>query len=122
MRVQYFVEYALRFNQPTGEYYYEAAGVWAHGIGHGLCLTAQYLPGNEEAQDIADWRINTLVEDGVRSLPDTWMAEEQARIPLMRGDRSAVYETDAVSPDAVVEAIFAQIAAGKIQEPPLPPR
>ncbi|OPZ82472.1 MAG: hypothetical protein BWY76_02706 [bacterium ADurb.Bin429] len=78
-----------------------------------MCLTAQYLPGNEEAQEIADWRINTLVEDGVRLLPDTWMAEEQARIPLLRGDRSAVYETDAVTPDAVVEAIFAQKVAGR---------
>jgi len=121
MRVQYFLEYALRFNQQTGEYSYEAAGVWAHGIGQGLCLTAKYLPGNEEAQDIADWRINSLVENDVRILPDTWMAEEKERIPTMRGDRSDVYETEANSPEDVVEAVLAQMRAGRIKEPPLPP-
>ena len=53
MRVRYFIEYAMR-RDTNGHAYFEPIGVWAHGPGLGLDIVMQYVPGNEDAQGIAD--------------------------------------------------------------------
>lgn len=120
MRIRYFIEYALR-QDAGGHHYFEPVGVWAHGPGLGLDIVMQYLPGNEEAQAIADGIINDLIERGERTVPADFLEQWQGRISLYRGDRSPIYTTDAGSVDNVAERVLALISAGKpLDNPPLP--
>lgn len=122
MKVEYFIEYALREDPQDHHSFYEPIGVWAHGTGTRLQLSALFLPGNEARQEKADLTINTLIEQGVRVLPDGWLQEYSYRIPIMRGDGGPVYTTEQYhSSDEVAEAVLKLLAAKKqIPDPPLP--
>jgi hypothetical protein len=104
----------------NGHAYFEPIGVWAHGPGLGLDIVMQYVPGNEDAQAIADGIINDLIERGERALPVDFLEQWQGRISLYRGDRSPIYATDAGNVDDVAECVLALIVAGKpLGDPPL---
>lgn len=119
MRIRYFIEYAMR-RDATGHAYFEPIGVWAHGPGLGMDIAMRYLPGNEDAQAIADGIINDLIERGERAVPVDFLEQWQGRIALYRGDRSPIYVTAAGNVDDVVERVLALIIAGKpLADPPL---
>lgn len=92
MRLRYMIEYALR-DRDTNPYY-EPIGVWVHGPGPGLDVEMTYLPGNEGYQEEADWVINRLVEDGIRSLPDDFLEHHQVTMSPYRGMRGEIIMTD----------------------------
>jgi len=66
MKLRYMVEYALRdrIREPR----YEPVGIWVQGPGPGLDLVIEFLPGNTEAREEAEWIINRLVENDIRTL------------------------------------------------------
>lgn len=120
MLVRYFIEYALR-RETNGHAFFAPIGVWAHGAGLGMDIAMRYLPGNEDAQAIADDIINDLIERGERTLPVDFLEQWQGSISLYRGDRSPVYVTEASNVDEVVKCVLALIIAGKsLSDPPLP--
>jgi hypothetical protein len=92
MKLRYMIEYALRdrIRDPR----YEPVGVWVQGSGPGLDLVIEFLPGNTDARQEADWIINRLVENGIRSLPEDFLAYHQTTLPAYRGMRGPVVETD----------------------------
>jgi hypothetical protein len=59
-----------------------------------LDLVIEFLPGNADAEEDAQWVVNRLVEQGVRSLPDDFLAYHQATLSQYRGLRGPVVETD----------------------------
>lgn len=92
MKLKYMIEYALR-DRIRGPRY-EPIGVWAQGPGPGLDLVIEFLPGNADAEEDAQWIVNRLVEQGVRSLPDDFLAYHQGSLSQYRGMRGPVLETD----------------------------
>lgn len=92
MKLRYMIEYVLRdrIREPR----YEPIGVWVQGPGPGLDLVIEFLPGNTKPREEADWIINRLVENGIRSLPEDFLAYHQTTLPAYRGMRSPVIETD----------------------------
>lgn len=92
MKLRYMVEYALRdrIREPR----YEPIGVWVQGPGPGLDLVIEFLPGNAEAREEAEWIVNRLVENDVRTLPDDFLAYHQATFSPYRGMRGPVIETE----------------------------
>ncbi len=92
MKLRYMIEYALR--DRTRDPHYEPIGVWVQGPGPGLDLVIEYLPGNNEAQEEADWIINRLVENGIKSLPEDFLEYQQATLSPYRGRRGPVIETE----------------------------
>jgi hypothetical protein len=74
--------------------HYEPIGVWVQGPGPGLDLVIEYLPGNPEAQEDADWIINRLVENGVKLLPEDFLEYHQASFSPYCGIRGPVIETE----------------------------
>ena len=99
MKLRYMIEYALRdrIRDPR----YEPVGVWVQGPGPGLDLVIEFLPGNTDAREEADWIINRLVENDIRSLPEDFLIYHQTTLPAYRGMRCPVVETDEF-PSAVV--------------------
>ena len=95
MRLKYMIEYALRdrIRDPR----YEPIGVWVQGPGPGLDLVIEFLPGNADAAEDAQWVVNRLVEQGVRSLPDDFLAYHHGTLSQYRGMRGPVIETDKYS-------------------------
>ena len=107
------VEYALRdrIREPR----YDPIGVWVQGPRPGLDLVIEFLPGNEEAQEDAEWVINRLVENDVRSLPDDFLAYHQATMSPYRGMRGVVVETDEyASAEVYAKSVLDGIATGRI--------
>ncbi|MCK7511745.1 MAG: hypothetical protein MZV70_52020 [Desulfobacterales bacterium] len=47
----------------------------------------EFLPGNADAEEDAQWVVNRLVEQGVRSLPDDFLAYHQGTCSQYRGMR-----------------------------------
>jgi len=92
MKLRYMIEYVLhdRICAPR----YEPVGVWVQGPGPGLDLVIEFLPGNTDAREEADWIINRLVENEIRSLPEDFLAYHQTTLPAYRGMRGPVIETD----------------------------
>jgi hypothetical protein len=91
VKLRYMVEYALRDGDTNP--HYEPIGVWVQGPGPGLDIVMEYLPGNENAQEEADWIINRLVEEGVRSLPVDFLEYHRETMSAYRGLSGAVTET-----------------------------
>ncbi len=54
----------------------------------------QYLPGNDEAQEEADWVINRLVENDIKSLPLDFLEYHQATMSPYNGMRGEIVETE----------------------------
>ncbi len=53
MKLRYMIEYTLRdrIREPR----YEPIGVWVRGSGPGLDLAIEFLPGNSDAEEDAQW-------------------------------------------------------------------
>lgn len=92
MRLRYIIEYALR-DRDTDPHY-EPIGVWVQGPGPGLDIVMEYLPGNEDAQEDADWVINRLVESDIKSLPADFLEYHRSTISPYRGTRREIIETE----------------------------
>jgi len=92
MKLRYMVEYALRdrIREPR----YEPVGVWIQGPGPGLDLVIEFLPGNTEAREEAEWIVNRLVENEVRTLREYFLAYRRATLTPYRGMRGPMIETD----------------------------
>ena len=71
MKLRYMVEYALRdrIREPR----YEPVGVWVQGPGPGLDLVIEFLPGNAEAREEAEWIVDYIERKDIRSLPEAFL-------------------------------------------------
>lgn len=92
MRLRYMIEHALRDRETNPRY--EPIGVWVQGPGPGLDIVMEYLPGNDDAQEEADWVINRLVENDVKSLPDGFLEYHRSTMSPYRGMRGEIVETE----------------------------
>lgn len=92
MRLRYMIEYALRDRDTSP--HYEPIGVWVQGPGPGLDIEMAYLPGNEEYQEEADWVINRLVENDIKSLPDDFLEYHRSTMSPYLGMRGEPVETE----------------------------
>ncbi len=113
MKLRYMVEYALRdrIREPR----YDPIGVWVQGPGPGLDLVIEFLPGHAEAQEDAEWVINRLVENDVRSLTEDFLHYHQSTLSPYRGMRGVVVEADEYpSAEACAQSILEKIASGRI--------
>ena len=105
MKLRYMIEYALR-DRDTNPHY-EPIGIWVQGPGPGLDITMEYLPGNEDAAEEADWILNRLVEAGVRTLHDGFLEYHRATMSPYRGMRGEIVETEvsATAEECAVRAL-----------------
>ena len=113
MKLRYMIEYALhdRIRAPR----YDPIGVWVQGPGPGLELVIEFLPGHAEARENAEWVVNRLVENDVRSLPEDFLAYHQSTLSPYRGMRGGVVETDEhPSAEACAQSVLKRIASGRI--------
>lgn len=113
MKLRYMIEYALRdrIRKPL----YKPVGVWVQGPGTGIDLVVEFLPGNAEAREEADWIINRLVENDVRTLPEDFLVYHQFTLSPYRGMRGPVTETEEyLSLSICATAILDRIASGRI--------
>lgn len=113
MKLKYMIEYVLRdrIRNP----HYEPIGVWVQGPGPGLDLVIEFLPGNEDAEEDAQWVINRLVEQDVRSLSDDFLAYHQSTFSPYRGMRGPVIQTDEYpSAEACVRSVIDRIKSGRV--------
>lgn len=92
MRLRYMLEYAMR-DRGTNPHY-EPIGVWVQGPGPGLDVVMEYLTGNDEFQEDADWIINRLVENDIKSLPDDFLEYHRSTLSPYRGMRGEIVETE----------------------------
>jgi hypothetical protein len=95
MRFKYMIEHALR-DRDT-EPHYEPIGVWVQGPGPGLDIVMDYLPGNDEFAEDADWVINRLVENDIKSLPEGFLEYHRATMSPYIGMCGDIVETDVFS-------------------------
>lgn len=72
----------------------------------------EYLPGNDEFHEDADWVINQLVENDIKSLPDDLLEYHQATMSPYCGIRSRIVETE--------EYATAEAYASSILQKPIP--
>lgn len=77
---------------------YQPVGVWVQGFGAGLDIEMFYLNSNDPAildrQEAADWVINRLVENEIRTLPDDFLEYHQRQRSPYDGTFSGIVETD----------------------------
>jgi hypothetical protein len=92
MKLRYMIEYALRDRDTDPRY--EPIGVWVQGPGPGLDIVMEYLPGNDEFQEEADWVINRLVENGIKSLPDEFLEYHRSTMSPYRAMRGEIVQTE----------------------------
>lgn len=113
MKLRYMIEYALR--DSIRKHLYKPVGVWVQGPGTGIDLVVEFLPGNTEAREEADWIINRLVENDVRTLPEDFLTYHQSTLSPYRGMRGPVTETEEyLSLPICATAILDRIASGRI--------
>ena len=113
MKLKYMIEYTLR--DSIREPRYEPVGVWVQGPGPGLDLVIEFLHGNADAEEDAQWVVNRLVEQGVRSLPDDFLAYHQGTLSQYRGMRGPVVETEKyLSAKTCAKALLEYFANGEI--------
>lgn len=86
------IECALRDGDTNP--HYEPIGVWVQGPGPGLDIIMEYLPGNDDFQEDADWVINRLVENDIKSLVDGFLEYHQQTMSSYRGTRCEIVETE----------------------------
>lgn len=109
MKLRYMVEYALRDRETKP--YYELIGVWVQGPGPGLDIVMEYLPGNEDFAEDADWVINRLVENDIRSLPEDFLEYHRSTMSPYRGMRGEIVETEEfATAEECARAVFGVIA------------
>lgn len=92
MKLRYMIEYVRRgeLRNPS----YEPIGVWVQGPGPGLDVVIEFLPGNDEAQEEADWVINRLVEAGVKELAGDFLEYHMETLSAYHGMRGPIEETE----------------------------
>ncbi len=112
MRLRYMIEHALRDRETHP--HYEPIGVWVQGPGPGLDIVMEYLPGNEDYQEDADWVINRLVENDFKSLPDDFLDYHRATMSPYHGMRGEIVETEEF-------ATAEECAASMLSRLPRPP-
>ena len=113
MKLRYMIEYVLRdqIRNPR----YEPIGVWVQGPGPGLDLVIEFLPENSDAEEDAQWVVNRLVEQGVRGLPDDFLAYHQGTLSQYRGMRGPVVESDEYpSAEACARSVIDRIKSGRV--------
>lgn len=91
MRLRYFIESRLVALEPPR---YEPAGVWVQGPGPGLDVVMEYLPGNEDLAEEADWVLNRLVEAGVKNLQPDFLDYHRGTMSPYHGARSEIVVTE----------------------------
>ena len=92
--------------------YYEPIGVWAQGPGPGLDIEMAYLPGNEDYQEDADWVINRLVVNEIKSLPDEFMEYHRSTMSPYKGMRGEIVVTEEFySPSQCAKTLLERIPA-----------
>lgn len=89
------IEYALRDRDTDPRY--EPIGVWVQGPGPGLDIIMEYLPGNDDFAEDADWIINRLVENDIKSLPEDFLEYHRATMSPYIGMRGEIIEIDEYS-------------------------
>lgn len=92
MKLRYMVHYALRDREKNP--HYEPIGVWVRGPGPGLDIVMEYLPGNEDAQEEADWVINRLVERDIKALPEDFLEYHRTTMSPYSGMFGEIAETE----------------------------
>lgn len=92
MQLRYMIEYALRDRDTNPRY--EPVGVWVQGPGPGLDILMEFVPDNEGAQEEADWVINRLVENDIKSLPKDFLEYHRATMSPYSGMRGEIVETE----------------------------
>ena len=113
MKLRYMIEYALRdrIREPR----YDPIGVWVQGPEPGLDLVIEFLPGHAQAREDAEWVLNRLVENDVRSLSEDFLDYHQSTLSAYRGMRGAVVETVAhPTAEACAQSVLERIASGRI--------
>ncbi len=68
----------------------EPVNVWALGSGFSFDLVVEFLPGNTNAREEAEWIINRLVENDIMTLPKDFLACHRATLSPYRGMRGQV--------------------------------
>lgn len=117
MKLRYMVEYAMR--DLNTDPHYEPIGVWVQGSGPGLDITMEYLPGCEDYAEDADWVLNRLVGDDVKSLPDDFLEYHRSTMSPYRGMRGEIVETEEYSSAAdCVVRLLCTLPQHKRHEPP----
>jgi hypothetical protein len=112
MKLRYMIEYALR-DRDTNPHY-EPIGMWVQGPGPGLDIVMEYLPGNEDAQEEADWVMNRLVENDIKSLPDDFLEYHRATMSPYSGMRGEIVETEEfAAAEECAKAILRRISQSK---------
>lgn len=105
------IEYAL--HDRDTDPHYEPIGAWVHGPGPGLDIIMEYLPGNEEFAEDADWVINRLVENDIRSLPEDFLEYHQQTMSPYRGMRGEIVVTEDYPSSEICAASILQIISLK---------
>jgi len=76
---------------------YQPVGVWVQGFGAGLDIEMFYLDSNDpkilDRKEEADWVINRLVENEIRTLPDDFLEYHQQQRSPYDGTFSGIFET-----------------------------
>ena len=94
MKLRYMIDSILSDPSKTE---YQPVGVWVQGFGAGLDLEMFYLDSNEpkilDRKEAADWVINRLVENEIKTLPDDFLEYHQQQRSPYDGIFSAIFET-----------------------------
>jgi hypothetical protein len=107
VRLRYFLESRLVKLDPPE---YKPVGVWVQGPGPGLDVVMEYLPGNEELAEDADWVLNRLVEADVKHLQPDFLDYHRDTMSPYRGVRSEIVETEEYrTPEECARAVLARL-------------
>ncbi len=92
VKLRYMIEFARRGELANPSY--EPIGVWVQGPGPGLDVVIEFLQGNDEAQEEADWIINRLVEAEVKNLLPDFLEYHMDTLSAYHGMRGPIEETE----------------------------
>lgn len=75
-------------------------------------VVVDYLPGNDEFAEGANWVINRLVENDIKSLPEDFLEYHQATMSPYRGMRGEIVETEEyATAEECVTGVIAKLQA-----------
>ncbi|QBG46057.1 hypothetical protein EGM51_01000 [Verrucomicrobia bacterium S94] len=94
MKLRYMIDSILPVPSKSE---YHPVGVWVQGFGAGLDIEMFYLDSKDpailERREAADWVINRLVENDIRTLPDDFLEYHQQQRSPYDGTFSEISET-----------------------------
>lgn len=112
MRIRYFIEHK---RPDPNKWEFMPIGVWAHGVDDRSAFEVSYVPGYDDEEWDAQSVINSIVEQGIRELPDDFLEQHREAVPVYLGSRTKVFETDKYgSVTEAVKYLLEQIQKGKI--------